>query len=1415
MPIKVKLVDNSSEVGVGVGSGAAVNLFKEALKRETKERTEADAYLQEEIDNILASGACYLLITENENGSIDVSILNKKEEVLDTKTITLTEKLIKNVELDYTTGQLVFTHFDDTTSTCDITAIKEAIAAETTRATTRENEIEANLNAEIERAETAETNLYNDLHAEIVAETERAEAAEEALGQGVEEEKERAEAAEAEIRANLANEIIRAKSVENTLDTKIDDEVSRATEAEEALDTKLTQEVQDRIADVNAEEIRAKGVEADLDNAIQVEVTRATDKEAELNTKIEGEISRATSAEETLQDNIDAEESARIAKDNELQLAIEDEASIRDAADDTLQTNIDIEEQARIAGDTALGERIDTEASTREAADIALGGRIDTETSERQAADTNLQNKINEEEVARIAGDSALNTRIDNLDLDQVGADGSYIKLVSQENGKVSATAATFDTSIPAENPSNITAPTSKAVRDAINALDVNNITENLGRGKTLTALSEADGKISATAEDIQILSSQITDKQDTYDGTDSKVVTGKALKAALDTLDIDPISNTVGKTVTTITEADGKVSATFQDIQITENQVTNLETDLAELDDKLNYNVHLEGNTDEITYNGDTVTKTSPYRNLKTGVENSRSEVIHLANTTTAGLMSHNDYNTIVDLVDRVASLEGTSVRITYSDSDTPTAAQIKAAATDYLATRGITDPTDADYNGVSVRVTGTNHLWNYYANLQAYRDDGLDTVTTFTNSIAGIIKGAGETDGSIYAENDGTGSVYGWDTLKTRVTNAENTLSGSLNNVSYDSTNKKLTKTTNAGTTTDIVNLGINASTGAETITVNTDTLNVVTRDTEQTITSKKIIKDTSLDFAKTDAAGDALWHLEQNQYQELVVSRTYNGVKATEWHFNGTSFIPDGNDTGYLGASAKAINTAYINKVQTAKSQFLVNIGANTDFAFEHLVFRPAGNGNTDLGTNVARWKNVFVSSNLDLKSDTKILSHDKNSSWGLVLPDSTSWTANKIIATTDDINALDLAEVGTDGSYIKLVSQTDGQLAATSQTFDAIIPQTGASTINAPTTAAVVNYVDTYGGKIDSISLDGTALTIDANKNVDIPVSLTTTASSESITVDSDSLNVVTRDTEQTISGLKTFENKIKINDETSTSILDNDWFIESAANYNLYVGRGTDRRFVFQNNLFAPNTYDVVSINLGEEHYKWNNAYIGGTINAGQVIKSTYGGATYALMKRGDDAYVICNQANNKGIRLNGGNVNALTPNTQDNYSLGTSADKWLDLHLSGKINIANSQILYDSNWNQVRIADNSGTLKYAFGLGGSADAYKQSIYAYDHDTSLGNATYLWKYLYLSGSLRDGKNNSYGLILPDTTSYTENKTLATIEDINEIVLSYADTMEILTSAIMPTGTTVENNNIAFPEGVTVSNHNINL
>lgn len=52
---------------------------------------------------------------------------------------------------------------------------------------------------------------------------------------------------------------------------------------------------------------------------------------------------------------------------------------------------------------------------------------------------------------------------------------------------------------------------TVSTVTNAIDALDVSNITANLGADKTITALSETDGKIAATASPIQIAESQVT----------------------------------------------------------------------------------------------------------------------------------------------------------------------------------------------------------------------------------------------------------------------------------------------------------------------------------------------------------------------------------------------------------------------------------------------------------------------------------------------------------------------------------------------------------------------------------------------------------------------------------------------------------------------------------------------------------------------------------------------------------------------------------------------------------------------------------------------------------------------------------------------------------------------------------------
>lgn len=104
----------------------------------------------------------------------------------------------------------------------------------------------------------------------------------------------------------------------------------------------------------------------------------------------------------------------------------------------------------------------------------------------------------------------------------------------------------------------------------------------------------------------------------------------------------------------------------------------------------------------------------------------------------------------------ERVDRLEGKTTRLLYTEKTNPNASEIDA----FVDGLGYTSP----YEGIAVVISGTYHIWHYYENDGiGWRDDGLDTITPFTNSVAGSILGSAD-DGKISANNDGTGSVNGW---------------------------------------------------------------------------------------------------------------------------------------------------------------------------------------------------------------------------------------------------------------------------------------------------------------------------------------------------------------------------------------------------------------------------------------------------------------------------------------------------------------------------------------------------------------------------------------------------------------------------------------------------------------------------
>lgn len=125
-----------------------------------------------------------------------------------------------------------------------------------------------------------------------------------------------------------------------------------------------------------------------------------------------------------------------------------------------------------------------------------------------------------ESDDSKAATPKAVRDAINALDVSEVGGAGKYITSISEEDGKISATAETMDTTPTANSQKAIT---SGGVKAAIAALDAASVG---GNGKFISAISETDGIISAAAKTM--------DSVPTANHTDT-TVTSDGIKTALD----------------------------------------------------------------------------------------------------------------------------------------------------------------------------------------------------------------------------------------------------------------------------------------------------------------------------------------------------------------------------------------------------------------------------------------------------------------------------------------------------------------------------------------------------------------------------------------------------------------------------------------------------------------------------------------------------------------------------------------------------------------------------------------------------------------------------------------------------------------------------------------------------------------
>ncbi len=151
--------------------------------------------------------------------------------------------------------------------------------------------------------------------------------------------------------------------------------------------------------------------------------------------------------------------------------------------------------------------------------------------------------------------------------------------------------------------------------------------------------------------------------------------------------------------------------------------------------------------------------------KNLYSGATTTANIPLPVASSTQAGVMNSATYDAVTSNTTNINAILNGAVAITGisaspSQSDLTTAWQTETGLTTLINRASIYDVTN-------------EKVWTYYTNdttWHAASNSSQVTINTFTNSSEGTIKGSTNT-GQIFAENDGTGSVNGWDTLSSAV--------------------------------------------------------------------------------------------------------------------------------------------------------------------------------------------------------------------------------------------------------------------------------------------------------------------------------------------------------------------------------------------------------------------------------------------------------------------------------------------------------------------------------------------------------------------------------------------------------------------------------------------------------------------
>ena len=160
-------------------------------------------------------------------------------------------------------------------------------------------------------------------------------------------------------------------------------------------------------------------------------------------------------------------------------------------------------------------------------------------------------------------------------------------------------------------------------------------------------------------------------------------------------------------------------------------------------------------------------VTFTEQKVNPLTGEITTEQDVIPTASATTAGTISAAEYQSILDSEELTQAILSGAVALSGIPAN-PTQAELSNA---WLSATG----REEVINRASIFDEDNGLIWTYYTNSALwYSATASITLDNFTNSTPGIILGS-TTDGKVSANNDGTGSVSGWSTVKNDITSLQ----------------------------------------------------------------------------------------------------------------------------------------------------------------------------------------------------------------------------------------------------------------------------------------------------------------------------------------------------------------------------------------------------------------------------------------------------------------------------------------------------------------------------------------------------------------------------------------------------------------------------------------------------------------